>query len=182
MTRRKRSFGWLYWLLVLILLVGAVVIAYLVWDNYFNDNKSNGDDITIQIDDEDNNKINDEKEENKQKNESVEKKRVEQYDGDDPNKSMELSGVITYAQVVDNKLMIRVNIDQYLDDGDCELIINRDGNTIYTNATKIFSSASTSTCEGFDIATNELGKGKVELEVMLKSGGRNGVINGSVDL
>ena len=113
---------------------------------------------------------------------AVAEKKVVQYDGEDPNVAEELSGVVTYAGVVDGKLMIRVNIDQYLGEGKCELVLSRDGGEIYQTKANIVGGASTATCEGFDIPVMELSSGKADIKVKLSSGGKTGTIKGEVNI
>ena len=186
--RRKRSKKWIYWLFTLILLVAAGVVCYLVWDAYFRD-KSNqaGSQESSEVvenkdEKEDKTSENKEEAEGELKSESVEKKKVEQYDGSDPNEANDLSGVVTYAGVNNGKLMIRVNIDQYLTDGKCELTLTRGGATIYNSITNIVGSATTATCEGFDVPVSELGGGNVGINIKLKTDGRTGSIQGEANI
>ena len=180
--KRKRNKKWIYWLLMLVLLTAAVVVVYLVWNSYFKD-KDDGKDVqdekVVQIESEDS----DDKEEDEGEIiDWVEKEKVEQYDGDNPNDALELSGAITFAQVVDGKLMIRINIDQYLNNGSCRLIIKRNNAEIYSNTANIIDNASTATCEGFDIDANGLGAGEAELMIELDSGSKKGMISGVVNI
>ena len=41
------------------------------------------------------------------------KDKYDEYAGEDPNEREDLTGVVTYAGVNGNNLMIRVNIDQH---------------------------------------------------------------------
>lgn len=183
MARRKRSKRWLYWLLVLILLIAAVVVCYLVWDAYFRD-KSEEQDVpdNSKVEESDKKKEEDSKNEGELKSGAVEKKKVEQYEGNDPNKAEELSGVITYAGVSGANLMIRVNIDQYLENGKCSLTLNRAGATIYNSIASIIGGPSTSSCEGFDVPVSGLGGGAVEIIIKLEAGSRTGTIRGEVNI
>lgn len=177
--RRKRNKKWISWLIILVLLIGAGVVCYMVWDSYFRD-KSEPE--TSETSDD----IEGEEQENNTEieltSEEPEKKKVEQYDGEDPNLADDLSGVVTYAGVNNGVLMIRVNIDQYLDSGKCELTLNRGGATIHSSIASIIGSASTSTCEGFDVAVGELGGGNVEINIKLESNGRVGSIHGEANI
>ena len=118
----------------------------------------------------------------------VEKEKVVQYEGEDPNTEAGLSGVVTYAGVSGEKLMVRVSIDQYLTSGTCELSLKKDGAVIYSDTAGIVGSASTSTCEGFDILTSSLGAngatgaGKIEININISAGGRSGVISGEAEI
>ena len=109
-------------------------------------------------------------------------KKVEQYEGEDPNTQNDLSGVVTYAAVSNGILAIRANIDQYLEEGKCELILKRNDATIYSSIANIINSASTATCEGFDVPVEGLGGGKVDIIINLSAGERSGSIRGEVNL
>ena len=176
--RRKRSKKWIYWLIILILLIGAGAVCYLVWDSYFREK----DDVeqTEIIEEKNEQKTNEVEVE--QTSESPEKPKVEQYDGESPNQANELTGVVTYAGVSGDNLMIRVNIDQYLENGQCELTLKQGSATIYNSIASIIGSASTATCEGFDIPINKLGGGKFEININLSANGRTGLIRGEANV
>ena len=182
--KRKRNKKWIYWIVMVGLFVAAVVVAYLVWDNYFNDKKGEKQDeqMVEQVDEKKTADKVDADEEKDAAEKAVEQKRVEQYDGNNPNAAEGLSGVVTYAGVVDGKLMIRVNIDQYLDGGECRLTLVRGGASIYSGIAEIVGGASTASCAGFDVAVGELGGGAAEININLNSSGRSGTIHGEVDI
>ena len=122
-----------------------------------------------------------EKEEKKNEEEPViQKEEVKQYDGGDPNMSEELTGVISYTGVNDGNLIVRVNIDQYLLSGNCELSLMNNSIIVYSNVVAIEDSVSTSTCSGFSIPISELPSGSFIVEVILKSGNKYGKISGEV--
>lgn len=179
--RRKRSKKWISWLIIFVLLVGAGAVCYLVWDNYFRDKTEIKTSETIETQD-----IKETPDENRTEgnltSESPKKQKVEQYDGEDPNQANELTGVVTYAGVNGGNLMIRVNIDQYLENGKCELTLRQGGATIYNSIASIIGSASTATCEGFDVPINKLGGGKFEININLKADERTGLIRGEVNI
>lgn len=167
------------------LFVAAAVIVYLVWNSYFAEK---GDDTGLRDDggsaetvtDGGTDKIDGEIDKT---SEVVEKPKVEQYDGEDPNMSESLSGAITYAGVVDESLMIRMNIDQYLEEGRCELSLVKDGATIYNSVANVVSNVTTATCEGFDILMGELGEtGLIEIKINITAGNKTGVVWGEVGI
>lgn len=167
---------------MLVAVAGAVV--YLVWNNYFRDKKDDGEQQVTT------GQVEEKKEENaaavveKTDAESgeVEEKRVKQYEGEDPNLAEELTGVVTYAGVNGGKLMIRVNIDQYLTDGSCELTLVRDGAGVYAGTANVVGSPTTSSCDGFDILVAGLGAGNYGIEIKINSGGKTGVIRGETKI
>lgn len=114
--------------------------------------------------------------------ESPEDKTIIQYEGEDPNASESLTGVITYSSINDGVLSIRVNIDQYLTEGICNIYITRDDATLYSSSAAIVDAASTSTCEGFDIGLTEEMSGSMQILIDIISGDRVGQIAGGIDL
>lgn len=176
--KHKKQKKWIFRLIVLVLFVTAAVVVYLVWDAYFKDKKSNEDSGQSNEQTE----IVEEVSEPVKTGEIVEKPKVVQYDGEDPNALEELSGVVTYAGVAGENLMVRVNIDQYLEEGECELVLMRNGTTVYNSTARIIGNVATATCEGFDVPISYLGSGAMEVMVNLNSDGKSGVIQGRADI
>ncbi|MBR5027132.1 hypothetical protein IKX64_00865 [Candidatus Saccharibacteria bacterium] len=108
--------------------------------------------------------------------------KVAQYDGNNPNSEDRITGAITYAGKNNDSLMIRVNIDQYLNGGECNLILESDGTAKYGAAANIVDAASTSTCEGFNVPLSELPAGKYDIVIVVTSERKSGTIKGSVNL
>lgn len=187
--KRKNRKKLLFWLIMLVLVVVAVGVCYLVWQTYFSGDSGRQEDETSKTEDKQ-----DEQDEINESNGEVTdengdeiviegKEKVVQYEGGSPNKTQGLSGAITFAEEVDGKLVIRMNIDQYLSGGDCELVLKRGGGEIYRADADIDSGASTSTCRGFDVSINNIGRGGVDIEIYLRgSDGREGVIYGEVNI
>ena len=182
--RRRKNKRWLGKVLFLVLLIVAGVVCYLVWDNYFR-NKS-GDEPTPAATQQtnDNPVIKDGKGGEEEKNESEPEKKETpvQYEGENPNNSSSVTGVITYAGVSGSNLMIRVNIDQYLNGGTCKLALKQNGNTVYTASASVIDAASTSTCEGFNVPVSGLPKGAIDIIISVSSGNKSGDIIGSANL
>ena len=176
--KHKKNKKWLYWLLMLVLFVAVAVIVYLVWNAYFKDkDEEQNSSVTTET-------VEIEKQEEPQQQEDADipnKPKVVQYDGEDPNSAEELSGAITYAGFNDDRLMIRVNIDQYVDDGECRLDLMRDGVLIHEEVTGIVGNVSTASCDGFDVPIDIIGEGGVDIEIHLDSNGKTGVIRGGTD-
>ncbi len=181
--KRRRSKKWISWLIILILLIAASIVCYLVWDNYFN-NKPNEQEEQEQTISEEKKKEKEEVIDNitEENNDEVDDKKVIQYEGDDPNLSEELSGSVTYAGVLNDKIAIRVNIDQYLSDGICVLNLMSNGDTVYDESANIVNSASTATCEGFDVPVSNVGTGAYGIEIRITSGEKSGIIKGEVEI
>lgn len=182
MTKRRNNNKWVFRLGFLMLLMIAGVICYLVWDNYFNDKKINDEKSQEQVV-EGGETIEEKQEEEQQENiQEEDEKKTKQYEGEDPNKRNELSGSVTYAEKMDNRVVIRVNIDQYLGDGECELNLVNGNTVIYNKTVKIVSAASTATCEGFDIPASNIGAGDYTILINLSSDNKKGVIKGEIKL
>ena len=176
---QKTNKKWLYWLSMLVLFVAAAGIVYLVWNAYFGgkDEGQNSGVITETMEIE--------KEEEPQKQEEaevIEKPKVVQYDGEDPNDGDELSGVITYAGVTDEYLVVRVNIDQYLRGGECKLTVLSGDSVIHEEVVEIVGGPSSSSCNGFDVPVGIIGSGKFEIVVDLESDDKKGAIREEVDV
>lgn len=93
-----------------------------------------------------------------------------------------LTGVINYADVVDDTLTIRVSIDQYLETGTCSLELTAPAvNDTFGLTDEIAPSAATSSCS-FDIATSLLTGGHYNIKVSVESDGKTGVIEDEVDV
>ena len=170
--------------LLLILLAG--LICYLVWDSYFRDKNENKKDepATVEMADQKEEKEKEPEvqlgEETKTEDVIDDEKEEPGYDGENPNQGELLTGVITRSERMNDYLVIRVNIDQYLSDGNCRLNLKRDAEIVYTDTVSIVSSAATATCEGFDVPVAEIGEGDYGIEILVNSGDKSGVINGEV--
>ena len=181
--RRKRSKNWISWVIILVLLIAAGVVVYLVWDNYFEDKKNDNTDTKVssgQVEKSEKAKSTTETE--KKDAEMEDEKKVKQYEGEDPNKSEVLTGAVTYAGVNGDNLMIRVNIDQYVESGTCSLGLRRAGANIYSAEASIVGGPATATCEGFDVPVAGLGNGDTVIVIYLNGGGKTGEITGEVSL
>ena len=188
MTQKRRKKKSSFWkILFLILLIAGGVICYFVWDSYFRD-KDVDSDVTEVVEQKPKEEKKKEKieitevESEPDEVEVVEKEKVEQYDGPNPNEANELTGVITYVGVVNGSLLVRVNIDQYLASGSCNLILSRDGEEIYGEVVEVMNSASTATCAGFNVSGDKLGHGATDIVIKINADGKTGKIEGKVDI
>lgn len=184
-NRRRRNKKWISWLIFLILLIAAVVVCVLVWNSYFkpkDDEQQQSADQTVVDDKKEEKQADNKTEEQKDPDAQPEEKKVEQYDGSNPNKSAGITGVITYAGVSGDNLMIRVNIDQYLNSGTCTLALRQGGGNAYNAVANVIDSASTSTCEGFNVPVSGFPAGKYNIIIYIESGDKTGEIAGEVTL
>ena len=109
-------------------------------------------------------------------------KTPEKYEGADPNNSESITGSITSARFDNDKLMVRVNIDQYLSSGTCTLTLSDGMNQLEMSA-RLTPVAATSSCEGFDIMNSELANCSrpLNITITLSSGDKTGTITGRVE-
>lgn len=106
-----------------------------------------------------------------------------QNEGGNPNKLGELTGVVNYTEVVDDELVIRVTIDQYLSSGTCMLKMYAPSTgDSYDISSAIEPTASTSSCSGFNIPLSNLMEGKYNITVDLESGNKKGTVTGEVEI
>lgn len=104
-----------------------------------------------------------------------------QYEGDDPNTSDTLTGVISYKSVVGSNLVIRTTINQLISSGTCNLTLSSGQKTV-TRTANIMQNPSSSSCEGFDIPTSELGSGTWNINIKVTGDGKTGTLTDSVSL
>lgn len=191
--RRRKNKKLIYGIVILVLLIIAGVVTYAVWNAYFNKGVDDGgEQETSEIDQKEEDKKEDKEDDKADGEESgeevveiereKEKESVAAYEGSDPNKSGELTGVLTYAAVSGDYLMIRVNIDQYLGGGSCEIALTKNGGVVYRETANIVSAASTAACEGFNVPVSAVGAGDFRVEIRLNSGDKTGVIKGAVSI
>lgn len=175
---------------MLILLVAAAVVVYFVWDGYFKGKGGGKKESSQEVE-----KVEERKEgedggadarieegHGQLEDEVKDGKEIVQYDGENPNKAESISGVVTYAGVSGERLMIRVNIDQFLDDGECILNLVRNGSTIYNDTARVVGNVATATCEGFDVSVDGIGRGATDIMITINSGEKTGAIAGKVEL
>ena len=163
--------------MVILIVLVAVIVGVVIWKNN-QGNDGSDEQETVKVED------SEKEEENGEgsSEEVVDEKKVVQYDGEDPNEASELFGVVTYAGVNDGVLVIRVNIDQYITSGSCELSLVQNGSIIHSSTVNVIPDVATATCEGFDVPVSGLSGGKTEINIKLNADGKNGVIRGEVEI
>lgn len=185
MPRRKRNYGWVKWLVFLILIAGVVTVVILVKNNIFGSKPKEEKESSSSVIEQKEEKLEtktDEKADEKTDEPQKSDEKVPQYEGETPNKSEVLTGLITYANVMNDKLVIRVSVDQFLQSGNCDLVFSRNGVTYYSQSVGIVESVTTSTCDGFEIPVGELPTGDIQVEINLNSQGKTGRIEGRVKI
>lgn len=186
-NRRRRPIyrrPWFYLVLILV----AAAIAFGVWFFCFRDNSGSDSVDTVDTSDTSSGKVPygaETKAENKSTDdpnaETGKKQTPSQYDGEDPNDSEEITGYISYAAINYDHLSIRLTINQYLSSGTCNLTMTSGGTTV-TRSADIDASASTSTCQGFDIPLSDLPSGAWQITVRITADGKSGTITGEASV
>lgn len=179
--RRRRSKKWLGWVIFLILVAAAAGVCYAVWYNYFREEPKTEETstVTTSVPVEAENVA---EPDGKGGGEVVLKEEVPQYEGENPNTAAEITGVVTYAGVSGGTLRIRVNINQYLSSGECRLVLTRGGETVHEETVSVIDSASTATCEGFDVPGFAGAAGNYQIAINVKADGKTGTITGEMNL
>lgn len=179
-NNKQKKQNWTVWAVVVCVFVVIAVAVFLVLNVVFDKKKNNNtsEQLPTKVEEKKDNTV----KEPKPKEESSEKPKVVQYDGDDPNEAEELSGVITYAGKVGDNLTIRVNIDQFVEGGMCYLTIMQEENVIFGASTNIIENASTATCDGYDIPLDGFPTGLMEIIIDLDDGQKTGVLKGEVEI
>lgn len=181
MTSRKRK-NWLKYIIIVIFLAVLCGGGFMIWKSFKTEelkvDPGTAEPVVTPV-------IVPESDDKKEETGTVEKKvekKVEQFDGGDPNDREELTGVITYVGVSGGNLVIRVNVDQYLTSGTCKLKLTGNGGAVYEETVEVIDSAATATCKGFNVATSKLPGGKVNISILVTSGEKTGTIEGEVSL
>ena len=182
MQRRKKSFRWMWGVGFLVLVVVVVAIVVVVINNNSNkkDEAADGQQ-TVNVDVSDSKKV-EEKSEGELEKDIKQEEKAPQYEGESPNKSETLTGLITFSDTVNEKLVIRTNIDQFLQTGNCKLTLSKDGVVYYSQSVGIQESVTTSTCDGYEILKTELPEGKLQIDILLESEGKSGKIIGEAQI
>lgn len=161
----------------------AGVVWYFVWDGYFREKpKEDADDNNTPtiMESTKENEASDTTGVTEEEKQEVASKMEQYVEKPEPQ---EYSGVINYAAVNGDKLMVRVNIDQYAGNGTCELTLKQNGSELYRATASIADVVSTATCEGFDVPLAEISAtGEMDIVVKISASGKSGTINGKVKL
>ena len=183
MPRRKRTHKVRTFIFFLVLIAAAGIIGFLVYQSYFAKSPEPTQDQTPTVQQATTKSVTTTATQNASESTTAPEpdKTPAKYDGNSPNNNSSLTGAITYARKNGNKLTIRINIDQYLTAGSCNLILSQNNSSVYVDSAHIIDGASTSTCAGFDIPVDNL-SGHYIITVNLDSSGKTGQIRGEVTL
>ena len=97
------------------------------------------------------------------------------------SQSDNLSVTISHKSVQDNKLVLRVTIQQLISSGECTLTLTKDSNVI-TKKANIVQNPSSSTCAGFDIPVNELGSGLWNINIAVTGNNKTDSVGDKINI
>lgn len=181
MPKRKRKNKIPYLIVLVILVAVFVTMAIQARNKEDNEGGDTGNYTSVEQKDEEGGKKENGEEPKEELEDVIERKTV-QYDGGSPNELDNLTGAINYAGINGDKLLIRVSIDQYLEEGNCELVLMQVGEVIYHSAAEIMGDATASTCKGFDVPVTALSNGEIQFTVYFNSGDKAGEVSGGIEL
>lgn len=112
-----------------------------------------------------------------------------QYEAADSAAPASLTAYFSTMRLDNSKLTLRVNIDQYLSSGSCQLLVSdAAGQHIIERTAEIVPAASTSTCAGFDLTPADFGLDSLtalakplNLELRLTAGSENGIVRANLE-
>ena len=183
LRKQKKNLKWLYWLILLVLLIAAGVLTFVVWKmNLGGEGKQ--EDTIIEESEVQTAESSEGTETNtgSTNENAVPPSKVKQYEGEDANSSEALTGTVTRTSLANGNLMIWTNIDQYLNNGSCELALMENGRKVYGETANIVPDVATSYCENLSVPVAAVGNGNYEIIINLSSGGKTGVINGGATI
>ncbi len=109
--------------------------------------------------------------------------KIKQYEGEDSNKAEELSGVINYVDVDDNRnVTIYSSINQLVDGGTCTLNLKKGNNVVFSTKVATRIEVATSACEPIVFSATQIPSGTYEIELQILGGNKKGIINSEVNL
>lgn len=89
--------------------------------------------------------------------------------------------IISAKNQTESTLQVRTLIQELLVDGSCRLTLTKD-NISFEKVATLFTSASSSTCQGFDVPLTELSSGLWKMNIVVTSGERSGTISTEVEI
>lgn len=165
-------------ILIVILLVG---IGFCIYKVFFEKKEDSEKQVQTQTQTITPSKKDDQKQPDEDKK-MEDKKPIQKYEGEDPNENEKLTGVITYAGATSNNVIVRVNIDQYINGGSCILKMIKNDSVEYEETSNLIADVSTSTCEGFNIPRAKIANGNYIIRIELVSGDKTGSISGELNI
>lgn len=114
--------------------------------------------------------------------------KVDQYEGEDPNKLPDLTGRVAYKAVNREQnleaLTVSASIDQYLTEaGTCTLRLKNSNNIeVYSSTLPAQPDVTTSACGPFEIPISDFSPGAYQIEITVSGDNKTGLITDTVQL
>lgn len=186
-------------IIAILLIAGGVTAAVVVHNNQQSQkteqsdedskNKKGGNNNPSDKDDDskDAQSDNNDSQSNKDSNQSVtDDKTPPRYEGGSVQNSDTLTGSVNSVSIANSTMVIRVTIDQLVNDsnGTCSLNLAGPNGQTYAEQAKMIDNPQTSTCYGWDIPTSKLGftNGTWKVTVHLSGGGKTGTLTKEINL
>ena len=185
---RRHRYGLLVAVIFLVLIIAAGIIGYKLIKS-FNESPSKKSDDAAKIDTHDDSKNSSDVEESQDPKgteshsdpDREKEKANPQYEGDNPNNSATLTGIINYIGAADDTFMVRVAIDQTISTGTCNFILTSPSGQTYNFSSETTSGPSSTYCSlntSFSNLKSEFGTWKVSATIKDTTGGKAGTITG----
>lgn len=89
-----------------------------------------------------------------------------------------ITGTVHYSSVDNGTLIVRSTIHQLLPSGTCTITVSDGQAALFTQEVSITQNPSSSSCMGFDIPIDRLGKGQRNIIINVRSGDKSGTLTG----
>ena len=178
-SRYSSSFHIIYIFLILAFVAGITFITLSMFvPKKQKDSGSNLNTTTNET--EKQNQTNNTQTENKEENNNqTPKQNEDESDADEKT----LNASITMNEVNNGKYTLRVTIYELVSSGNCTLHMeSARGDTLDRTARIIDAGANSSSCEGFDIATNGISSGSYNFTINLKAGEKSKTLTGIIQI
>lgn len=184
------------YVVIIVALVLAGCAGVFAYKNLTNSNDSPTEEPSVTKEEEDNKKDTPEKESTDSVDETGEEKTEStetpdddptnggktpiQHEGENPQTSESLTGVINIFTKTEDSIVIRTTVNQYISDADarCDLVLTNNSNgATYNYWSDVVTAPQTSACYGWDIPLSDLGgnpTGSWTAKVTMTGGGRTG--------
>ena len=184
-TNNQKSHHVFLYFIILLVIAAAVVLGLLFFKPTFekktqgDDSSSTTSDSTKESDDKKSSDDSTKKEEESTPEVKPEtEKNNTQYEGEDPNTSASLTGIINYAGISEGNLIIRVSIEQSVN-GTCVFTLNTPSGKTVNGSSAITIGPSSAFCSMTTPATES---GTWKISVGATSADKHGIITGEANI
>lgn len=186
--RKKKHTGLIITVIIIVIaIIMTGVLLFINRNKIFQNNSSREQEKSIS----DNDKSTKESEaktaksEDKKQNTETreeEKPPVAPYEGEDPNKLEQITGVINFAGISESNFTVTAALDQELgDSGLCKFSILRNSETVIISNTATAAGPTTSFCT-YSTPASGISSGKYTINIEVTANGKKGTIAGEVSI